>query len=215
MLFDKSTMQGVQSEDNPEDWFCADLNIGLSSKDWLKLLKDSSVFNSTSLTIMKRMLDYGGKASCKQLAAKYGKGVGFYNRGSSSLAKRVCEKTNCNVFRDDTGYTHWYTILYLGKHGGKNGYIWKLRPELEAALNQFDLSKFNLYEDEYKNQMELFNFTTGEGEKELKAINFWWLNANPKLWSFSELEVGDIQDYTLYSETGHKRRIFQNFLLLS
>ena len=42
--------------------------------------------------------------------------------------------------------------------------------------------------------------------------NYWWLNANPKIWSFSDIAVGETQAYTLYNENGNKRRIFQNFL---
>ena len=42
--------------------------------------------------------------------------------------------------------------------------------------------------------------------------NYWWLNANPKIWSFASMAVGKEQDYTLYNENGNKRRIFQNFL---
>lgn len=41
---------------------------------------------------------------------------------------------------------------------------------------------------------------------------YWWLNANPKLWNFSEYQIGEVQSYTLYNENGNKRRIFQNFL---
>ena len=40
----------------------------------------------------------------------------------------------------------------------------------------------------------------------------WWLNANPKIWRLSDWPVGATQAYTLYSDGGHKRRIFQNFL---
>ena len=46
--------------------------------------------------------------------------------------------------------------------------------------------------------------TTGHGN--------WWLNANPKIWSFFNLQVGEIQDYTLYNENGNKRHVFQNFI---
>lgn len=42
--------------------------------------------------------------------------------------------------------------------------------------------------------------------------HYWWLVANPKIWSISEMKVGDEQDYTLYNENGHQRRIFQHFL---
>ena len=38
------------------------------------------------------------------------------------------------------------------------------------------------------------------------------LTENPKIWSFSDIAVGEVQSYTLYNENGNKRRIFQNFL---
>lgn len=41
---------------------------------------------------------------------------------------------------------------------------------------------------------------------------YWWLNANPKIWSFSDLQIVGVQNYTLYNENGHKRHIFQNFM---
>ncbi|MCL2051025.1 MAG: EVE domain-containing protein, partial [Lachnospiraceae bacterium] len=41
---------------------------------------------------------------------------------------------------------------------------------------------------------------------------YWWLNANPKIWSFADIAVGEMQSYTLYNENGNKRRVFQNFL---
>lgn len=41
---------------------------------------------------------------------------------------------------------------------------------------------------------------------------YWWLNANPNIWSFSDIAVGEVQSYTLYNDNGNKRRIFQNFL---
>ena len=51
--------------------------------------------------------------------------------------------------------------------------------------------------------------TVNEDEVDMQ---YWWLNANPKIWSFSSIAVGEVQDYTLYNENGNKRRIFQNFL---
>lgn len=58
---------------------------------------------------------------------------------------------------------------------------------------------------------------TGKGAgaaegKEPTEHGYWWLTANPKIWSFSETRVGEVQNYTLYNENGNKRRIFQNFL---
>lgn len=41
---------------------------------------------------------------------------------------------------------------------------------------------------------------------------YWFLNANPKIWSMSSMPVGEVQNYTLFNDNGNKRRIFQNFL---
>lgn len=41
---------------------------------------------------------------------------------------------------------------------------------------------------------------------------YWWLVASPKMWSLSDMEIGEEQGYTLYNENGHQRRIFKHFL---
>lgn len=40
---------------------------------------------------------------------------------------------------------------------------------------------------------------------------YWWLVANPKYWSFSDLKVGQTVDYTVKNDKGNKRRIPANF----
>lgn len=47
---------------------------------------------------------------------------------------------------------------------------------------------------------------------EKPGYGYWWLNANPEIWRFSDIAVGEAQSYTLFNENGHKRRIFQNFI---
>ena len=41
--------------------------------------------------------------------------------------------------------------------------------------------------------------------------SYWWLTANPKIWSFDKLPVNDKQIYTSINEKGNKRRIYKNF----
>jgi 5-methylcytosine-specific restriction protein B len=59
-----------------------------------------------------------------------------------------------------------------------------------------------------------FNMTAQEllGSEQQQEPGYWWLNANPKLWSFSDIAKGETKAYTLFNESGNKRRIFQNFL---
>ena len=42
--------------------------------------------------------------------------------------------------------------------------------------------------------------------------NYWFLSANPRIWSMSLQAVGEVQAFTLLNDNGHKRRIYQNFL---
>lgn len=182
-------------------WFPSDYTPGLTEEDWLALLGDDKVFTTGSLEIMKRMKDYGGQATCTQLAVKYGETKNFYLTGSTALAKRVVEKTGCPVLTDDKNEnSKWWPVLYIGRHATKDeqgSYIWKLRDELSAALDKVDLSGIELY------------VAAAPGEEDR---GYWWLNANPKIWSYSDIAVGEVQSYTLYNENGNKRRIFQNFL---
>lgn len=156
-----SHFYGQEEKAADAEWFPADYSPELSVSDWVGLLNDNSVFNSSSLEIMKRMRDYGGAATCKQLAVKYGETVGFYNMGSSQLAQRVQKKTGCPVLERDNEDARWWTILYVGYNADANTdgvYTWKLRDELSKALEQVDLSDVLLYakseEDDKKEELE-------------------------------------------------------------
>lgn len=342
-------LEAVQAKQDEEGWFPKDYTPDLTVDEWVELLGDSTVFTLSSLEIMKRMKDYGGQATCKQLSIKYGESSNFYNAGSSALARRIAEKTNCPVMTTDTERTKWWPILYLGKEADDNSegtYIWRLRDELNQALDKVDLSDVRLYLDEapaiwkishgtentgiseqnkiifegrsvvvvhsntkakgqskikqgqsfmyamkkgdyfylcYGSSIQLLGQITsekavpnpemkdgwyersyreiakssdtsgysgakkwwtpnenstcirvGDDEKQLfeelilkpyfgmelpalygqaaEAHGYWWLTANPKIWSFSDLKIGEEQGYTLYNDNGNKRRIFQNFL---
>ena len=180
-----------------EEWLAEDYNPGISKEQWVKLLNNDEVFTDQAMEIVTRMRDYGGQATCSQLSTKYGETANFYNMGSTSLAKRVAEKTNCELRVDEEGKTRYWSVLYMGRYADKDEegvFVWKLRDELAAALEEVDLSEVALYAE-----------TVDEK-------HYWWLNANPKIWSFTDINVGEVQNYTLYNDNGNKRRIFQNFL---
>jgi 5-methylcytosine-specific restriction enzyme B len=48
-------------------------------------------------------------------------------------------------------------------------------------------------------------------ESQPPEINYWWLVANPSIWSFSDHELDGRQTYTSKNEAGNKRRIFKHF----
>ena len=77
------------------------------------------------------------------------------------------------------------------------------------------LTNITPYPDYVEKLNQLFD-RTDKAEEPIETpspdTNYWWLVASPKIWSISEMKVGDEQDYTLYNENGHQRRIFQHFL---
>lgn len=75
------------------------------------------------------------------------------------------------------------------------------------------LTDLTPYPDVVKRLLNLIDGLPDEPVSDDKdSSGYWWLNANPKIWSFSGIAVGETQSYTLYNENGNKRRIFQNFL---
>jgi len=164
---------------NAEEWFPRDYSPAISINEWVKLLDDNEIFTASSLEIMKRFMDYGGMATCTQLSVKYGETKNFYNSGSVALARRVAERTGCPLMDKDEENSRWWPILYIGRSAKKDdegSYVWKLRDELVAALDKVDLS-----------QVDLYVATPSSGER---VHGYWWLNANPKIWSFADIAVG-------------------------
>ena len=186
-----------EKQRNNDDWHPTDYNPGITVEQWKELLADKEVFTPDALLIMKRMKDYGGEATCKQLSEKYGQTANFYNIGSSSLARRIVKKTGCPTYMKGDESSRYWPVLYMGRDATaeeKGYFVWRLRSELSEALDGMDI-------------------TTGEEPKtENDTHQYWWLNASPKIWTFESVDIGEEVSYTLYNESGKKRRIFQNFI---
>lgn len=102
---------------------------------------------------------------------------------------------------------------HFGLAGAKAMPISKLQAFLMQQKGDKDI--FDYYEELLTILKELDYVQTTEATNETEDnINkqYWWLVAIPKIWSFSKMKVGDIQDYTLYNENGNPRRVFQNFV---
>lgn len=80
----------------------------------------------------------------------------------------------------------------------------------QRLTNLTDISKNT---DLVKNLNDMVvNNNVATSSEAISGRNYWWLVANPKIWSIANMQVGTIQDYTLYNDNGNRRRIFQNFL---
>lgn len=120
-----------------QEWEPKDYNPGITVENWVSLLANNEVYHESAKTVIERLLDYGGQATCTQLAQKYGDNANTYNVNSIAFAKKVYEKTHCKLAEREDESIRWWSILYMGKKADKDDdgvYIWKLRPELAEAL---------------------------------------------------------------------------------
>lgn len=84
----------------------------------------------------------------------------------------------------------------------------RLYPEITAVFDQYNLKHDT--QSAFVPEPSLPNTEEPDPEDE-KEINFWWLNANPTIWSISSFNEGDLQSYTSRNEKGNKRRIYKHF----
>ena len=84
----------------------------------------------------------------------------------------------------------------------------RLFPELIPVFQKHNLI--------FNTEQTINTDTNGEDEdieenESSEPLNFWWLNANPKIWSISNNKEGELQTYTTHNEKGNKRRIYKYF----
>ena len=186
-----------------DEWFptLGEYTPGITKEQWLSLLGSKTIINRWG-GVLAAFYEAGGAATCTQIAQKYNKSPFTISGNCTQLAKYIYNETRCPLSVRENGKDRYWPILFQSKTAGSDVagvYIWKLRTELYDALTDFDIMKY-----QWK--------TKDESLEDDSDTRYWWLNANPKIWSFTNIGVGETQSYTLYNENGNKRRIFQNFL---
>ena len=83
----------------------------------------------------------------------------------------------------------------------------RLYPELKEVFDKYDL-RYSIGNPEL---IDPINPLLEPEPIEDRELNYWWLNANPNIWSLSDFSVGERQTYTSRNEKGNKRRIYKHF----
>lgn len=197
-----SLSQGAIDRRNDSWWPGAEeYSPGLTAEQWAQLINDKGIFKDESMIMLGCIRDYGGQATVTELANAYGRSKNWYLSQATSLAKRIVEsEPSVRPYLNDDN-SKWWPILFVGRAQASDGagsYVWRIRDELAEALDDIDWSAYDLKAKTQK---------TGSDEK-----SYWWLNASPKIWSFSDIEPGAEQTYTVLTENGTPRRIHSNFL---
>lgn len=108
-----------------------------------------------------------------------------------------------NLFRPDTFSPTKVWEFLLSEYA-------RLYPELIAEFDKYNLRYKPIEESGSTVSEPKVDFGELDAE-ENKEINFWWLNANPKIWEIGKHNEGQLQTYTTHNEKGNKRRIYKYF----
>ena len=87
----KSLSGETVSQEAEDSWWpsLSEYNPDISKDQWLELLQDGTTFTDNAYFAIAAMYDYGGEATCRQLADRYGQKSDFYR---TSLGVQVADK---------------------------------------------------------------------------------------------------------------------------
>lgn len=134
----------------------AEYDPRLSKDDWKKYLLEVEIPHYASLMkVLKGIIELGGEASCKQLSDKYGGHPSVYVGCTTNFGRRVKKYFNLPPCMDGD-QERFFPLPFYGKaidDEDGHSYIYKIRPQLLAALKEIDLSKYNPNYEEGEDEM--------------------------------------------------------------
>lgn len=134
----------------------AEYDPRLSKEDWKKYLLEVEIPHYASLMkVLKGIIELGGEASCKQLSGKYGGHPSAYVGWTTNFGRRVKKYFNLPPCMDGD-QERFFPLPFYGKaidDEDGHSYIYKIRPQLLAALKEIDLSKYNPNYEEGEDEM--------------------------------------------------------------
>lgn len=169
--------------------------IDISKEQWMEMLSNPDVFRKEDVELVKTIYKMGGEATASELSEFENTNPFAYNFPVVHLAKRIHRYTNCTVPKRKNGKERWWHVPFLGRYREDKTFSWILRPELKEAIKE----KYFYLEDEE----EEVNIS--------EPINYWWLTADPNIWSFDNVKIGQTFTYSSRNERGNKKRIYRNF----
>lgn len=151
-------MKNNLSQDKKSFWpSLEEYNPEISKQDWKNFINEIEKPDHPSpMKMLVGMLALGGQASCKQLSETYGGTPNVYIGCTSSLGRRAKKYFNKPGCMDD-GTERVFVFPFQGKRindGSGEYYVYRMRPELRAALEEIDLSEFSPYYDEDEGEVQ-------------------------------------------------------------
>ncbi|WP_203664855.1 hypothetical protein [Lacticaseibacillus sp. 53-4] len=141
---------------------------GFTDEDWDTLVANSKIFTPEAMEIMNDWLQFeNAAATCTQVATRFGREKNYYLTQTVSLAQRIAhekkEMTKPKGHKD----AKWWPIVFNGYKADEKtpgSIVWQVRSGLKGAIER----------------------AADGGQR------YWWLNANPKIWTFSLEKIAPV-----------------------
>ena len=129
----------IETEIN--DWYPSkrEYDPGIKEKQWEELVRDESIFTKNSLVTFA-CIQNATSGTCAGMAKQYGRSANFYNTNVWQTGKRIAEKFNIPLSSRENKNERYWPVCCLGRYV-KDGFEYKIRPELEAAFNKTGILK--------------------------------------------------------------------------
>ncbi len=142
---------------------------------WLSLFNEPDVFTEKSMDVLKKILESDGKATCKQLADKYGDAPEHYNGICIKLAGRIAKRLGLVLEKKSSGSETRWKILFDGQKVESESdipgnFTWILKPNLKTALEQY----LNNKEDSKEPQFFVARITGKQNVFEDSLLHSYW-----------------------------------------
>lgn len=184
----------TDSTNENNDWYPSkrEYDPGIKEKQWEQLVVNESIFTKNSL-ITFACIQNATSGTCAGMAKQYGRSANFYNTNVWQTGKRIADKLKIPLVLRESGNEKYWPVCCLGRYI-KDGFEYKIRPELEAAFNKTGILKgVKLMEAE--NRFSWIPFYTELAEKILTYKD------NRVELSDIVYELGDVTDYLRDNES--------------
>jgi hypothetical protein len=179
---------------------------------------EAEIFEKRGVIVVDRFTSAKGKSGISQgehFTSTMKSGDYFYLCYGNSVqlfGKINSDSVSQNPEKKEEWFERSYTLIALSKDQSAYKDIKKWwTPNDNSTCVPVNSSENELFESLIlKPYFDLKLKDVFEGTSDEKG--FWWLNANPNIWRFRDIAVGEVVNYTLYNDNRNKRRIFQNFL---
>lgn len=145
--------------DNKEDnkWWPSQEQypLNLTKEDWKKYILEIELPEHLQpMKMLKGMMELGGEATCKQLSETYGSSPNTYSGCAMNFGRRVKKYFNLPSCMDGE-QERYYPFPFVGKYRGgrKDNYLYRIRPELQEALKEIDLSNIDPHYERGEEQL--------------------------------------------------------------